>query len=72
MPWYVEAENVTPDFGSRWFSTNLYICAILREYLDKFPNELITSVGDKTLGRLNFGKDKLKLALGFARFVMEK
>src|ERR1700752_3784900 len=71
-PWYVEAENLTPNFGATWAKHNLYKNSLLEEYLTSYPNEAITAVGGQTLGALNFGKDKLKLAPGFAKFIINK
>lgn len=71
-PWYVEAENLTPNFGRTWASHNLYKNILLEEYLTTFPDNAVTAVGGKSLGALNFGKDKLKLASGFAKFIIDK
>jgi HKD family nuclease len=71
-PWYVIAENLTPTFGSIWSKYNLYKNTLLSEYSTFHPGEPITAVGGQTLGALNFGKDKLKLAPGFAKFIIDK
>lgn len=71
-PWYVEAKNLTPNFGATWARHNLYKNSLVEEYLAANPDEPITAVGGQTLGALNFGKDKLKLAPDFAKFIIDK
>jgi HKD family nuclease len=71
-PWYVIAENLTSKFGATWARHNLYKNNLLEEFLASYPDEPITAVGGQTLGALNFGKDKLKLAPNFARFIIDK
>lgn len=71
-PWYIMGENLTPNFGSNWWTHNLYITTLKDEYLTANPNEPITAVGGQTLGALNFGKDKLKLSPDFARFIIDQ
>lgn len=71
-PWYVEAENLTPNFGETWFNHNLFKNSLMQEYLGQFPERPITAVGTQTLGSLNFGKDKLKLDADFAKFIINK
>lgn len=71
-PWYVEAQNLTPNFGTNWFQHNLYKNDLLEEYLNINPDKPVTAVGTQTLGALNFGKDKLKLDIDFAKFIINK
>ncbi|MDX8571477.1 NgoFVII family restriction endonuclease [Elizabethkingia sp. HX QKY] len=71
-PWHVKADNLTPEFGSTWPTHNLWINSLKNEFLAINPNEAITAVGGKTLGALNFGKDKLMLSPGFAKFMIDK
>jgi hypothetical protein len=71
-PWYVHAHNLTPNFGSTWARHNLWINSLKDEFLAINPEEAITAVGGKTLGALNYGKDKLKLSSNFAKFIIDK
>ena len=71
-PWYVEAFNLTPNFGATWSKYNLYINLLKEEFLTSYPDEAITAVGGQTLGALNYGKDKLKLSNNFAKFIIDK
>jgi HKD family nuclease len=71
-PWYVQAHNLTPHFGSTWARHNLWINSLKDEFLASNPDEAITAVGGQTLGALNYGKDKLKLSLEFAKFIIDK
>jgi len=71
-PWYVEAENLTQHFGATWAKHNLFTGSLRDEYLIANPDKPITAVGGQTLGALNYGKDKLKLAPDFAKFIIGK
>jgi HKD family nuclease len=71
-PWYVNGENLTPTFGGSWWSHNLYINGLKEQFLNAHKGGEITAVGGKTLGGLNFGKDKLKLSHDFAKFIINK
>lgn len=71
-PWYVEARNLTPNFGASWANHNLWINSLKDEYLTLNPRKAITAVGGQTLGALNYGKDKLKLSPDFAKFIIDK
>jgi len=71
-PWYVQAHNLTPNFGSTWARHNLWINTLKDEFLATNPDEAITAVGGQTLGALNYGKDKLKLSPNFAKFIIDK
>jgi hypothetical protein len=71
-PWYVEAENLTPHFGATWARHNLITSSLRDEYLAANPDKPITAVGGLTLGALNFGQDKLKLAPDFAKCIISK
>jgi len=71
-PWYVDAHNLTPNFGATWASHNLWINSLKDEYLSTNTDEAITAVGGQTLGALNYGKDKLKLSPDFAKFIIDK
>lgn len=71
-PWYVKAFNLTPNFGVSWSKHNFFINSLKDEYLNLNPDNTITAVGGKTLGGLNYGKDKLKLSPDFAKFIIDK
>lgn len=71
-PWYVKADNLSPTFGSTWYSQKLFISTLREEFLSNYPQAGITAVGGKTLGGFNFGQDKLRLSLEFAKFIIDK
>ena len=71
-PWYVNGENLTPIFGGSWWKHYLQISGLREQYLKENKSGAITAVGGKTLGGLNFGKDKLKLSPDFAKFIINK
>ena len=60
------------EFGEKWMNHNLYANNIVSGYLNEFPNNHITKVGGKTLGALNFSKDKIDLNPHFANYVIQK
>lgn len=70
-PWSIRGINLTPIFGGAWWTHNLHINSLREQYLSVNINGSITFVGGKTLGALNFGKDKVKLAPGFARYLID-
>lgn len=69
---YLHGENLTPDFGAKWMKRNLYANDLVQEYLEHNPNGFITSNKSKGLGALNYKKDKIKLDLNFASFILNK
>lgn len=71
-PWYITGLNLTPTFGGSWWTHNLYINGLREQFLNANEEGEITKVGGKTLGGLNFGKDKLKLSPDFAKFIINK
>ena len=71
-PWYVTAENMTTSYGARWSYHNFTIGGLRQDFLNQYPEGDITAVGGKTLGALQFGKDKLNLSEDFAKFIIEK
>lgn len=71
-PWYVNGLNLTPDFGAKWWTHNIYIYSLMEEFLNSDEDGKITAVGGQTLGGLNYGKDKLKLSPEFAMFIIKK
>jgi len=72
FPWELEAENLTRNFGKNWFALNFNPFALVEEYLSKNPTGYITNVKGKTLGGINYSKDKIELDKNFAEFVIEK
>jgi HKD family nuclease len=71
-PWYITGNNLTPNFGGKWWTFDLYTTNLKEEFLDSNKEGNITAVGGKTLGALNHGKDKLNLAPEFAKFIIQK
>ncbi len=68
--WYVTAKNLTPNFGKKWAEYNLYASDLLHAYLKENTEGYITKVKGKTLGGLNFRRDKINLDPDFARFII--
>ncbi|MCR9171523.1 MAG: phospholipase D-like domain-containing protein [bacterium] len=69
---YLKGRNLTPDFGRNWMTQNLYASALLEKYLSENPNRSITTTGGKTLGALQWKKDKLGLTPEFAQFIFKE
>lgn len=72
FPWETQGENLTPEFGANWVKHSLYASNLVREYLALNPEGSITEVGGKTLGGLNFSRDKINLDPDFASFIIQK
>lgn len=72
FPWETQGENLTREFGANWTIHNLYASNLVREYLKLNPDGSITAVGGKTLGGLNFKRDKINLDPNFANFIIQK
>ncbi len=71
-PYYVESENLTPNFGQNWMKHNLYANDLVAEFLRDHKGKHITFNGGDTLGALNYRKDKIRLTNEFAEFIISK
>lgn len=71
-PWLIKGENLTVAYGKNWSNHNFNIGSLANEYLNKNTNHHILANGSKSLGGLNWGKDKLRLSAGFAKFIIDK
>jgi HKD family nuclease len=71
-PWRVIARNLTPVYSATWWEYNLHLTALMAEYQSLYPAAPLTLSGGQTLGALNYGADKVRLASGFAAFLIEK
>jgi len=71
-PWCVEAENLSPEYSKKWKNSTLFLTGLEKEFLKKQPNGLVTFIGGKTLGALNFGADKIRLDIEFAKYMIDK
>ncbi|MCK4665061.1 MAG: hypothetical protein KAT68_19490 [Bacteroidales bacterium] len=69
---YLNAENLTQNFGANWMKKNLYASDLVKEYLEYNPDGFITFNKNKGLGALNYKKDKIRLDSGFASFILNK
>ena len=71
-PFYMNATNLTPNFGARWMEHNLYASELIQEYLEINPDGFVTFNKNKGLGALSWKKDKIRLDPHFAEFVLNK
>jgi len=71
-PWYVEAENLSPNFGRTWWNYDLTIASIQEGFHRLNPDKPITFNGGFSLGALNYGADKIRLTKEFAEYLIGK
>ncbi len=64
--WSVEAKNLTPTYGARWFEHSLKTFAMAKEFKKLNPQETFT------LGSINFGNDKLRIPKSFGEFILKE
>lgn len=65
-PWRVKVENLSPVYGQKWASKSNTLQYVKNLYGDK----ILTYVGGKSLGALQFGADKVQLNENFAKFLI--
>lgn len=71
-PWYVESECLTPSLSNhRWERVCPYVTQIANDYAEKY-NKPVTHNGNKRLGALNFGWDKIWLDDEYGRYLLSK
>lgn len=66
-PWRVEAENLTPTYSQVWADKGNTLSYVRTLYGD---DKILTYVGGKSLGALQFGADKVQLNADFAKFLI--
>lgn len=71
-PWYMEGRNLSPDFGSQWWTHNIQRRDMLNEFLEIYPGVPVTYAGGFTLGTLNYGGDKVRITKDFGDFLISK
>ncbi|MBU4524130.1 MAG: phospholipase D family protein [Desulfomicrobium sp.] len=71
-PWYVEARNMSVEFGKEWWKHDIKRQEILNEYLKKFKDVPVTNAGGFTLGTINRGNDKVKITEEFGKFIISR
>lgn len=71
-PWYIKGENLTIKYGTNWSKFNFNIGLLANEYLNQNASNTILANGSRSLGGLKWGKDKLRLSIDFARFIIDK
>ena len=67
-PWSVQARNLCSDYSENWVNINKTLPSIRAKYPSDKP---ITHIGGTTLGALNFGSDKIRLTVPFAKHLMQ-
>lgn len=71
-PWFVKAQNLSPNYGRIWFGTENTLGFLSNEFLKANPKDYLTYNEGKTLGALNFGADKIRLGEKFAQYLINK
>jgi hypothetical protein len=65
-PWYIQARNLTPDFGRVWSRHALDPFELVGEY-----NHLYSEVSQNLKG-IMFGADKLRISVGLGQYVVRQ
>ena len=71
-PWYVDALNLTSEYGSNWWSNNLSKEYLKGQFQKQFPNEKIKPSGTQGFGAFNWGKDRLLISSEFGSFIIDE
>ena len=67
-PWSVQAKNLCPNYSENWINWGNALISVR----DKYPaNKAVTYNGGTTLGALNYGSDKIRLAVPFAKHLIK-
>lgn len=70
-PWFMNCENITPNFSKSWINNNLTISDLGSIFKKNHPQFNLT-MNSKSLGGLNFGSDKLRLSKAFSAYIINK
>lgn len=70
-PWFVEVENLTPEYGKKWFESDNTLSMLSNRFLEKNKENYLTYNGGKTLGAFQFGADKIRLNEDFGKFLIK-
>ena len=69
-PYYVEAKNLNTLYSKNWTKHSVHIIRLAHGYLGLNGANALIFNGNKTLGALNFGSDKIRLNADFANFLI--
>lgn len=69
-PYYVEAKNLNIQYSKDWAKYSVYITQAANSYLGLSKTNTLIFNGNKTLGALNFGSDKIRLNSDFADYLI--
>lgn len=70
-PWFVEVENLTPEYGKKWFESENTLAKISSAFLKSNKKEYLTFNGGSTLGAFQFGADKIRLKETFGKYLID-
>ncbi|MBA4189461.1 MAG: hypothetical protein C0467_15835 [Planctomycetaceae bacterium] len=65
-PWYFEAKNLTPEYGSVWLQHDLRPVRLVEEFNALNPG------ATARLNGLMYGRDRLRVARTFAEFIIRR
>ncbi len=68
----VQAECHSSKFTANWWKYELKTQALVDEFLEMYPDKNVTVAGGKTLGALQWGRDKIQITKEFAQFIINK
>ncbi|AXH14289.1 hypothetical protein CP985_02890 [Malaciobacter mytili LMG 24559] len=71
-PFYIYANNLSLNFGEKWFETPLYYEDVIKGFKNKFPNCYITYAGGNSLkGAIQLGNSYIQVTKEFGEYVKE-
>jgi len=70
--WYLESENMSRDFGAKWWEFDLLRNELSDEFNNLYPDVCVTKAGGFNLKSINYGSDKLELTPEFGKFLIDK
>jgi HKD family nuclease len=69
-PYYAYANNLSLNYGEKWFETPLYYGDIIEKFKIEYPNINVTSTGKDTfVGAIQMGHSYIKVTKEFGEFV---
>lgn len=71
-PWFVFAQNLTPNLGASWWEQDLTIDSLASEFQQSFPDASISASGGSSLGAFQFGAGRLRLSQEFGRYLVAR
>ena len=69
-PYYIYANNLSLNYGEKWYEKPLYYDKIIKAFKEKYPNLHVTPSGNDNIeGAISFGSTYFKVTNEFGEFV---